>query len=206
MHQPKVERSALYLIMPMIQELKRLGFANVRFYSYIRWTHSLVVVLYQEMPFKAMTGQALVYPSLSWCEYGFDMAPKFKNKHDVGLNEWAESGMSVHEIATNFVADHLHDQIPGEGCYSNEYYPWLDSVIAACPDQSFPVTEEPIPGGPYVSRKTIEFYRVDEAERDSSISKPPGLSKMIEPYMGKPPAIKVKELSGFQKWNQGRKC
>ncbi|TYC55269.1 hypothetical protein ETQ85_14740 [Zoogloea oleivorans] len=209
MHQPKVEKSALYMILPMIRELKSLGFANVRFYSYLRWVQTLMVVLYQEMPFKARTGEALVYPNLFRCEYGFDMAPKFISEREPDLNEWAGSGLSVQEIAAKFSELYLCDQQPGEGCYSEEYYPWLDSVMDICPTQAFPVTEEPVPGGPYNFGETIEFYGADEAHRESDIRRPPGLNKMLVPQQAMESAIawdiaraKAREPSRFKMWNQ----
>lgn len=207
MHQAKVEKSALYLILPMILELKRLGFANVRFYSYMRWTLSLVVVLYQEMSFKARTGEALVYPRLFSCEYQADMAPKDREKCDSGLNLWSGNGMSVQEVAASFSEHYLKSQLPAAGCYSDEYYPWIESVIAACPPQAFPVTEEPIPGGPYAFDGTIQFFGAKAALQRANIPRPPGLNKMLEPYGEMTSAIardtvrtKAIEPNGFQKW------
>ena len=214
MSESKAESSALYVILPMIHELKSLGFANVRFYSYLRWTHTLAVVLYQEMPFKARTGEALVYPKLLWSEYDYDMTPKFKSVRGSDLNEWASSGLSVQSISKRFIEHYLRGQTPGIGCYAEEYYPWLESVMTVCPPQSFPVTEEPIPGGPYhFFRETIEFFGVDEAHRESTIRRPPGLNKMLEPQQEmlsdlawKLERAKAREPSGFQKWNQKQKA
>lgn len=198
--------------MPMIQELKRLGYANVRFYSYQRWTHTLVLVLYQEMPFKARTGQALVYPRISWREYGLDMLPKAGSERTFILDEWAASAMSVREIAANFADQYLEGQSPDEGGYNVEYYDWLDLVMAACPPLAFPITEEPVPGGPYDFGETIKFYGVEGVCCSSDIPRPPGLSGMLEPRQEMLSAIawaheraKAKEPSPFQKWNRGLK-
>jgi hypothetical protein len=136
------------------------------------------------------------------------MAPKFKSEGGPDLNEWAESGLSIQDIAANFADHYLQDQLPGEGCYAEEYYPWLDSVMEVCPPQAFPVTEEPIPGGPYDFGETIEFYGAEDVRQNSNILRPPGLSKMLEPEREMVSAIawgneraKAKEPSGFQKWN-----
>lgn len=193
----------------MIRELIEMGYENVRFYSYERINFKLVVVLYQEMPFKARTGQSLIYPDKLLTKiFRRDLTPKVFTE----IDEWAEQGISPYESASLFAAQYLSNDIPSLGCCSEEYFIWLNQIIELCPDGSFPITEEFIPGGACPPSDATTFYGSEYLTPfHLEHPLPPGLRGAIDPYTTflsdiaertRREEVKARGPSGFALFNQ----
>lgn len=160
------------------------GYRNIRYFAYVRSNGNPVISLYQEMPHRTQDGFALVYPGRCYSrEFDKQFRPYWLSKED----EWLSPDLDAEQAANRFLKTFLPDETFADGCFDVEFGDWLAHVLSVCPAGAIPITEEPVPGGPYGDGPEVTTFLTPIGDPDARVAKsitaplPPGLRGQIEP-------------------------
>lgn len=171
------------LLLHVLSVLFHRGYRNLRYFAYIRANGNPVISLYQEMPFRTRDGFAMVYPGRRYSKE-FDKQLRLRGLSEE--DEWLSPDLDVEQAANRFLEIVLPGESFAEGCFDVEFGDWLANILSICPVGAIPITEEPIPGGPYEAPKVTKFFAPigDPSARIAqslTAPLPPGLRGQIEP-------------------------
>jgi hypothetical protein len=127
------------LFMYVIRHLVGHGYGTIRFYTYIKeGLGALKIAMYLEMREQGRNGEPLAIP------FFLDSFSSFDDPgHSAYWREYTQKQLSVAEVAEIFKKEMLSGHSGWQSAPSDKYLAWLDSVIAVCGNNGFPITEEP---------------------------------------------------------------
>lgn len=170
--------AARFLIV--LRELHRMGYADLRFYSYRRWIGTLAVTICRELPLRASSGEAF-YTRMSTFEVNSDLRFRYSSE------TWGLDGISDHEAARLFAQDLLRGADLGYGVFDRDYSEWLDLAIHLCPIGRLPITGEPWEAK-FDQSSQLTLYpspfskrELESAQDKIALPVPPGLTGAIDP-------------------------
>ena len=165
-------------LLTVLRELHRQGYTGLRFYTYIRWTGTLAIIIYRELPVTALSGEAFYITVAS-----FEVKDTLSFKHpDKRSHGWGRGGITGEEASKAFSTVFLSHMEADRGAFDHEYFSWLDSAIKSCPIGLLPITEEPNDAlqqkGNRCSLYPTSLFQAEQC----LIYVPPGLAGAIDPY------------------------
>ena len=134
-----------------------------------------MAIFYHELPFRDRTDKAIYYK----CKIrAFHYKPTLESDNEI--DHLLSNGLTINDIAASLSAKYLTEANKHDGLDTDEYSEWLDEIISICPTDSFPITEEPTPGGSYPPYNHVVYY--NSSVTDPIKSLPSGLRGASNPW------------------------
>lgn len=169
---PAYRPTSLDYVLPVLKELITGGYETLRFMSYIKEGIALRVFIYCEA--QGPTSEQRIATQVWSCSYRHFNQSTYPSKFD----SWVAQGASVEECASFFKDEYLSGIERTESSQACVYLAWLTEVIVKCPEQAFPITEEPMRSGFGENGEYLKFVFKDmdraEAGHGLMLKRPPG--------------------------------